>query len=190
MDHTTQNNVQTRLTVEFPELAHLSREDLEDLLADPAYFQAVFHTLPQVKLLYQGQSELGSANESIATHNLTYQDDLYKLRSETQEAFERAKSLEARWKEIEKEQREVYQRFDPQFLLMRLRHATIAQDDLSEARANAFVQGSSSDPGPASLSGKDIDDFVREFRELRKTYHKRVMWGERWTMGDVAWRDD
>ena len=103
------------------------REDLEDLLADPAYFQAVFHTLPQVKLLYQGQSELGSANESIASkyeihdhsldlalitriaHNLTYQDDLYKLRSETQEAFERAKSLEARWKEIEKEQREVYQ---------------------------------------------------------------------------------
>ncbi|KAJ8463858.1 hypothetical protein ONZ51_g9975 [Trametes cubensis] len=190
MDHTTQNNVQTRLTTEFPELAHLSREDLEDLLADPAYFQAIFHTLPQVKLLYQGQAELGSANESIARHNLTYQDDLYKLRSETQEAFDRAKGLEARWKEIEKEQREVYQRFDPQFLLMRLRHATIAQDDLSEARANAFVQGSPSDPGPASLSGKDIDDFVKEFRELRKTYHKRVMWGERWTTGDVAWRDD
>ena len=42
-------------------------------------------------------------------HNLTYQDDLYKLRSETQEAFDRAKGLEARWKEIEKEQREVYQ---------------------------------------------------------------------------------
>ena len=43
------------------------REDLEDLLADPQYFQAVFHTLPQVKLLYQGQAELGSANESIAS---------------------------------------------------------------------------------------------------------------------------
>ncbi|KAI8986217.1 hypothetical protein BD414DRAFT_515253 [Trametes punicea] len=190
MDHHSQNAVQTRLTTDFPELAHLSREDLEDLLADPAYFQAIFHTLPQVRQLYQGQAELGSANESIARRNLAYQDDLYRLRSETQEAFDRAKSLEARWKEVEKEQREVYQRFDAQFLLMRLRHATIAQDDLSEACANAFVQGSPSDLNPAPLANKDIDDFVKEFRELRKTYHKRQMWGERWAAGDVAWRDD
>ncbi|KAL7280082.1 hypothetical protein ACG7TL_006497 [Trametes sanguinea] len=190
MENHSQNVPQTRLTVDFPDLAHLSREDLEDLLADPTYFQAIFHTLPQVKQLYQGQAELGSANESIAQSNLAYQDDLYKLRSETQEAFDRAKGLEARWKEIEKEQRDVYQRFDPQFLLMRLRHATIAQDDISEACANAFVQGSASDPSPAPLSNKDIDDFVKEFRELRKTYHKRVMWGERWAAGDVVWRDD
>lgn len=73
---------------------------------------------------------------------------------------------------------------------MRLRHATTAQDDLSEARANTFVQGSASDPDAPPLTGKDIDDFVKEFRELRKTYHKRVMWGDRWTAGDVAWRDD
>lgn len=83
-----------------------------------------------------------------------------------------------------------YQRFDPQFLLMRLRHATTAQDDLSEARANAFVQGSSSEPDATSVSGKDIDDFVKEFRELRKVYHKRMMWGDRWAAGEVTWRDD
>ncbi|KAI0366887.1 hypothetical protein BV20DRAFT_951196 [Pilatotrama ljubarskyi] len=190
MDRPGQNVVHTRLTADFPELAHLSREDLEDLLVDQAYFQAIFHSLPQVKQLYQGQADLGAANETIAKNNLAYQDDLYRLRSETQEAFDRAKSLEARWKDIEKEQREVYQRFDPQFLLMRLRHATIAQDDLSEARANAFVQGSASAPDPVGLTGKDIDDSVKEFRELRKTYHKRVMWSERWAAGDVAWRDD
>ncbi|KAI0643142.1 hypothetical protein C8Q79DRAFT_915900 [Trametes meyenii] len=190
MEHPSNTVVHTRLTADFPELAHLSREDLEDLLADPSYFQAIFHTLPQVKLLYQGQADLGSANENIAKNNLAFQDDLYRLRSETQEAFDKAKSLEARWKELEKEQREVYQRFDPQFLLMRLRHATIAQDDTSEARATAFVQGSALDPDPAGLTGKDIDDFVKEFRELRKTYHKRVMWSERWAAGDVAWRDD
>ena len=88
MEPSTSHVVHTRLTAEFPELAHLSyavlvhldydisvlmsdglcrREDLEDLLADPQYFQAIFHTVPQVKLLYQGQAELGSANESIAS---------------------------------------------------------------------------------------------------------------------------
>ena len=45
---------------------YLRREDLEDLLVDPAYFQAIFHSLEQVKALYQAQAELGMANEAIA----------------------------------------------------------------------------------------------------------------------------
>lgn len=43
------------------------REDLEDLLVDPAYFQAIFHSLQKVRSLYQAQAELGLANESIAS---------------------------------------------------------------------------------------------------------------------------
>ena len=42
-------------------------------------------------------------------HNLTLQDSLYALRGETKQAFDEAKALEARWKEIEREQKEVYQ---------------------------------------------------------------------------------
>ena len=44
-----------------------SRQDLEDLLVDPVYFQAVFHSLERVKALYQAHAELGMANESIAS---------------------------------------------------------------------------------------------------------------------------
>jgi hypothetical protein len=43
------------------------REDLEDILADPSYFQAIFHTLSNVNELYQNQTELGLANETIAS---------------------------------------------------------------------------------------------------------------------------
>jgi len=180
------------LSADFPDIARLPREDLEDLLNDPAYFQAVFHTLPQVKALLQSQVELGLANEEIAKNNLALQDQLYQLRAETKAAFDEAKSLELRWRDLEKEQREVFQRFSPQFLLMRLRHATTAQDDASEALASSFVQSSttaSSNP-PVDTNGKDVDDFVKEFKDLRKTYHKRVMWGDRWTAGKVVWRDD
>ena len=77
----------TQLLQDFPELAHLTyavcfsrgvlilteslvailrREDLEELLVDPAYFQAVFHSLEQVKALYRAQGEVGAANEAIA----------------------------------------------------------------------------------------------------------------------------
>jgi len=43
------------------------REDLEDMLVDPAYFGAIFHTISEVKELYQSQVELGLANETIAS---------------------------------------------------------------------------------------------------------------------------
>ena len=103
------------------------REDLEDILADPAYFQAIFHSLSKVKELYQSQGELGLANETIASalasstfgsylshaktsdQNLALQDELYRLRSETKNAFDEAKALEARWTELQREQKEVYQ---------------------------------------------------------------------------------
>jgi len=187
MDYDTHSSISTQLTADFPELAHLSREDLEDMLADPTYFQAIFHSLDRVRSLFQAQAELGMANESIANHNTMLQDSLYRLRSETQDAFNEAKALEGRWKDLEREQREVYQRFTPQFLLMRLRHATTAQDDKSEALASTFVQSSSTSPSPGN---GEVDDFVKEFKALRKVYHKRVMWGDRWAAGQVAWRDD
>ncbi|KAK0439745.1 hypothetical protein EV421DRAFT_1818124 [Armillaria borealis] len=189
------SDLSTQLLYDFPELAHLSREDLEDLLSDHTYFQAVFHSLPRVKAIFQAQAELGMANEAIAKNNLTLQDSLYALRSETKEAFDESKALEARWKELEKEQKDVYQRFTPQFLLMRLRHATTAQDDASEALASTFVQQQRPIPsgvssGTGTPSGRDIEDFVKEFKDLRKTYHKRVIWGDRWANGQVVWRDD
>ncbi|CAA7261479.1 unnamed protein product [Cyclocybe aegerita] len=184
------------LSEDFPELSHLSREDLEDLLSDPVYFQAIFHSLNYVKELYKSQAELGMANEAIAQNNLALQQRLYDLRSETKEAFDEAKSLEARWKELEKEQKEVYQRFTPQFLLMRLRHSTTAQDDGSEAVASTFIQQvrrpSVGDAGPtgATRAGQDVDDFIKEFKESRKIYHKRALWGEKWANGQVIWRDN
>ncbi|KAF9533058.1 hypothetical protein CPB83DRAFT_758248 [Crepidotus variabilis] len=182
----------SQLLQDFPEISHLTREDLEDVLSDPVYFQAIFHSLRQVRDLYTSQTELGLANEHIAQNNVALQQRLYDLRSETKEAFDEAKRLEARWKELEKEQREVYQRFTPQFLMMRLRHSTTAQDDASEAIASAFVQRDSSrgtDTGP-TRPGQDVDDFIREFKESRKTYHKRALWGEKWANNQVMWREN
>ncbi|KAF8827544.1 hypothetical protein F5879DRAFT_968529 [Lentinula edodes] len=188
-------DVVTQLTMDFPELANLSRQDLEDILNDPNYFQAVFHSLPRVKAMYDAQAELGNANESIANNNLALQEKLYRLRSETQDVFNEAKSLEAKWKDLEKEQHDVYQRFTPQFLLMRLRHSVTAQDDASERLATAFIQHQSlgfpeSQSGVATPSGKETDNFIKQFKEARKIYHKRVIWSDRWSKDQVEWRED
>jgi hypothetical protein len=84
-------------------------------------------------------------------------------------------------------------RFTPQFLLMRLRHSITAQDDASEALASSFIQHApqATSGGPGTPGGDmGVDDFIKEFQELRKVYHKRVMWAEKWTNGQVVWRDD
>jgi hypothetical protein len=78
------------------------------------------------------------------------------------------------------------QRFTQQFLLLRLRHAATAQDEASEKVASDFVKGPSD--GPAN--GKEVDDFVKDFREMRRVYHKRAIFVERWTKGDVGWLND
>lgn len=51
------------------------------------------------------------ARTSTLENNLSLQEQLYTLRTETQQAFDEAKALEAKWKELEKEQRELYQVF-------------------------------------------------------------------------------
>jgi len=35
-----------------------------------------------------------------------------------------------------------------------------------------------------------VDEFIKEFKELRKVYHKRAMWGEKWANGQVIWREE
>jgi hypothetical protein len=85
---------------------------------------------------------------------------------------------------------ERWQRYTPQFLLMRLRHSITAQDDASEALASAFVSGNSGSVTGSPASNTEIDDFVKEFKQLRKTYHKRVLWAEKWGKDDVHWRED
>lgn len=80
---------------------------------------------------------------------------------------------------------------------MRLRHSTTAQDDASEALVSSFIQQtlSNSTENVESRTGtpkasRELDDFIKEYKELRKVYHKRALWGEKWANGQVMWRDD
>jgi ESCRT-I complex subunit VPS37 len=73
---------------------------------------------------------------------------------------------------------------------MRLRHSTSAQDDASEAQATNFIQGSSPDAETTGVTGREVDEFTKEFKKMRKAYHKRAMWNERWQAGDVAWPEN
>lgn len=103
------------------------KQDLEQLVSDPEYFQSVFYSLTHVKDTLQSQVDLGRANADIASTCISYtpgrishvsldrtlalQDHLYKLRAETQQSFDEAKLLEGRSKQLEREQRDLHQVF-------------------------------------------------------------------------------
>lgn len=61
----------------------------------------------QVQLLITSSNQ--RAEILFLESNLSLQSQLYALRAETQKAFDEAKALETRWRELEKEQKELYQ---------------------------------------------------------------------------------
>ncbi|CDZ96195.1 Uncharacterized conserved protein [Phaffia rhodozyma] len=196
---TTTTTFVSSLYQAFPQTKALSNDDLHELLTDEAYREAFVNTLPQVADKIESISKVAKDNETLAEKNQSLQPGLVQLRSETLAAFTEAEQLKARWKEIEKEQASLYQRFSASFLNLRLRHALVDQDDTSEALANAFIEGSRADTPSLDVSGtagsndrgaRALEDFTREFKGARKVYHKRAIWSERWGRGEVSWRDD
>lgn len=87
----------TALARDFPEIAALSRDELEELEHDEAYFDAVFHTLPQVRALYDAYATRLDEAHAAAQRNMSLRPELEQLRSETKDAFERARMAEAEW---------------------------------------------------------------------------------------------
>jgi ESCRT-I complex subunit VPS37 len=63
------------------------------------------------------------------------------------------------------------QRYSPNFLSLRLRHAMGQQDDASEALASAYIEGSRSDT--PSLPGTDPASLSQD-KSVRRTQQRRL----------------
>lgn len=135
--------------------------------------------------------------------------DLEALRSTTAQLFNEANDLKARWAMLEAAQAEAFkvscgpgsvaglspsrcphasgflltellslpQRFHPNTQLSRLNAATSAQEYLSEQLVNAFLDG-----------GGDDESFAKQYKEIRKVYHRRAVSLDKWGKGKVVWR--
>ncbi|KAL7418532.1 hypothetical protein Q5752_006990 [Cryptotrichosporon argae] len=202
----------TPLLQQFPSLSTYPDAFLKDLLSDPALVEAFLFTLPEVQALAAEVEQLGKENEELARQNLALEDGLVALRDATEQAYAHAEGMKRQWADIDKAQTNLYSKFRPSFLHLRLKHSLTAQDEASEKIAAAFIESGASGNGSGAVSRVDspapgasderpasvldrstsrpLDDFVTEFKAARKTYHKRAIWAERWSRGEVAWRDD
>ena len=71
----------------------------------------------------------------------------------------------------------IAQRFSPANQLSRLKLATANQDNLAEALVQSFNDGH-----------MDVDDFVRQYREVRRVYWRRHTSVQKWDDGKLVWR--
>ncbi|GAA5983898.1 hypothetical protein JCM11641_006415 [Rhodosporidiobolus odoratus] len=164
------------LARDFPEVAQLSRDDMQLLLEDPAYFDAYFNTMPQALALHQEVEAKMRENIEMAERSESMKPDLERLREDTARLFNEANEFKMRWGYLDEAQRDTYKRFSQHAQLSRVRAATTQQERLSDAVLSAFLSGQGDD-----------ESFIKQYREVRKVYHKREVGLRKWEEGKVVW---
>ncbi|KAA8914582.1 hypothetical protein TRICI_002870 [Trichomonascus ciferrii] len=100
--------------------------------------------------------------------------ELESRRGETNELLERANQKHREWMEVESEMYRAIQPFSMPALQANLDYATSEAESLSETLAASFLDGHdiTSDAG--------VNEFIRNYRKERKTYHLRHERLQRW----------
>ncbi|BGP49646.1 hypothetical protein JCM10450v2_005549 [Rhodotorula kratochvilovae] len=164
------------LARDYPDAAALPREDMQLLLEDAAYFDAYFNTMPQAMAYHQAVEQKMRDNLDLAEKSEAMKPELERLREDTARLFNEANDLKSRWAYLDEAQREAFRRFSQQAQQARYRAATTQQEHLSDSLVAAFLSGEGDD-----------ESFVKQYREVRKLYHKRQVGLQKWDEGKVVW---
>ncbi|POY73363.1 hypothetical protein BMF94_3700 [Rhodotorula taiwanensis] len=172
----TAAGIDDSLARDFPEVAQLSKDELQLLVDDAAYFDAYFHSTPQA-LNYHAQLEQKlKDNIHLAQESEAMKPALNALRDETARLFHEANDLKQQAAYLTEAQLDAYRRFSQPAQLARYRAATTTQDHLSDSLVAAFLNGQGDD-----------ESFVKQYREVRKLFHKREIGLQKWDEGKVVW---
>ncbi|KAF2761935.1 hypothetical protein EJ05DRAFT_472884 [Pseudovirgaria hyperparasitica] len=161
--------------------------DLHTLLSDPdllaALAQSPDTTHPSLPASAQPIRALLSANLSLASSLKDLESRLSHQRQSTQSRLLSLRALERQWRAKQAEQDTALQEFSPPSLYQRLSAAAGEQDALCRGLEESFLD----EQGLASE--REVGEFVRRYREGRKTAWLRRERKERWDEGRVGgWR--
>lgn len=167
------------------------------LLDDQDYFDAFFHTrIPQAVDLDQAVSLQIQRNLDLAQQSQALKPELDELRRETQALFEQAQELRTRSHYLAEAQHDHYRKFSQDAQLNRYRAATTLQEHLCESMLQSLLDGqfntstaaaAGAPDSPVPNSGSLDQQFIKQYREMRKVYHKRSIGLRKWEEGKVVW---
>ncbi|KAK9469107.1 hypothetical protein V1512DRAFT_258611 [Lipomyces arxii] len=163
------------------------RTELAALLQDDDTLNALFQATHPASL--QHVATVANLTDQIKTTTdmiLSKEPELTEARTRTEADLAAAKEKEKEWRTMEKEMRDTMAPYSSASLHARLGAATVEAEHVSEALAGSFLDtGHPSHSGDYALPG-GVDQFVREYRRVRKIYHLRKERLERWNEDRVG----
>ncbi|RKP34906.1 hypothetical protein BJ085DRAFT_10080, partial [Dimargaris cristalligena] len=169
------------LRKEFPTFANKTTDDLSDILKFEDLFQSYFNGLDQVQMTKTVQLELELGNENLSRKILGQAPELTELRQYIIDKQTILDSLTTNFYEQIKTQHDAMKPYTPHHLQADLQKSADRADRESDALAQQFLYGDAprrtsgsygdAPPADALPSPLDHDQFVKRFKQSRKTYH-------------------
>ncbi|KAK4682020.1 hypothetical protein QC764_112740 [Podospora pseudoanserina] len=167
-----------------------SKQDLAEILSDPARLSAFTHS-PQTV-----HPSLGSSHEALqvalsenierAAQLLELEARLAHQRSTTQSQLLSTHALERQWRAKQADMDHALAPFAPASLYQRLSQGVQEQEGVCYALEESFLEG---EGDGALATEREVGDWIRRYREAKKLYYLRQERKERWDEGRVGgWR--
>ncbi|KAI8811949.1 hypothetical protein BJ742DRAFT_794284 [Cladochytrium replicatum] len=160
---------------DFPGLDEKTVEELEAMLSDETAFSSYFDSLLYVIEASTVESSIRSENDTIARRNLSLEPELEALKSTLREQQNVLKFQRDLFDQQLREQQQELVRFSPEYAINKLRGAVVESEDLSHSVEKSFRDRKIG-----------AEDFLRQYREIRKVYHIRQAKLERAERGTVG----
>ncbi|KAK9418552.1 hypothetical protein SUNI508_08040 [Seiridium unicorne] len=152
-----------------------SKQDLAQILSDPALLNALIHSPSTAHpSLTQSHASLQSAlteNLTLAQHLLDLESHLTHQRSSTQAQLLATHALERQWRAKQSEMDMALAPFAPGSLYQRLTQGLQEQEMVCSAMEESFLDGDGN--GDNVATEREVSEWVRRYRENRKLFYLR-----------------
>lgn len=121
---------------------------------------------------------------ALATHLKELETRVAHLRESTQAQLLSTHALERQWRQKQLDMDQALAPFSPSSLYQRLNQGVQEQEMICRALEDSFLDGDGE-----VASEREITDWVKRYRDAKKTYYARKERKERWDEGRVGgWR--
>ncbi|KAF4967625.1 hypothetical protein FZEAL_10509 [Fusarium zealandicum] len=167
-----------------------SKQDLAELLANPALLNALAHSPesihPSLVTSHQGLSSALNENIDLASQLIDMEARLSHQRASTQAQLLSTHTLERQWRQKQSDMDHALAPFSPAALYQQLGQGVQEQALVCQAMEESFLEGEGEG---APATEREVTDWVRRYREAKVQSYLRQERKERWDEGRVGgWR--
>ncbi|KAI9090312.1 hypothetical protein DFS34DRAFT_637821 [Phlyctochytrium arcticum] len=145
-------------------------EAIEDMARNSIALDSYFEELEHVRNMRAVHADLVRNNEQLARRTLARESELNTLQSTLADQLALYRTQHQKFLETAHLREDAVTRFNPDYITSTLRALISRTDAECDALAASLVRG----------DGSSVEEFSRQYRELRKTYHLRAAKLERW----------